>query len=152
MLETKNHPTESELSDFLENRLAPEIRRELEDHIAVCDDCLASIVSAYEVVENYGRNGRQKKGISGIMKKININWVTYKGKRMEYYTSKKNDHYRLIVRASWAKVNQNPEVKRVLLATGNLILRPDHHPPDDAPPSWHYFDIYMEIRSKLQHR
>jgi predicted NAD-dependent protein-ADP-ribosyltransferase YbiA (DUF1768 family) len=25
------------------------------------------------------------------------------------------------------KVRQNPEVKQVLLATGDLILRPDHH-------------------------
>ncbi len=84
------------------------------------------------------------------MKIMNINWVTYQGEKMEYQTNEKGDHYKLIVRASWAKINQNPEVKKVLLSTGNLILLPDHHQPADAPPAWHYFDIYMDIRKQLQ--
>jgi predicted NAD-dependent protein-ADP-ribosyltransferase YbiA (DUF1768 family) len=84
------------------------------------------------------------------MKKMGINWVTYRGRRMDYYTSDKGEHYRLIVRATRAKVEQNPEVRCVLLATGDLLFRPDHHQPSDAPPSWHYFDIYMEIRRELQ--
>jgi predicted NAD-dependent protein-ADP-ribosyltransferase YbiA (DUF1768 family) len=84
------------------------------------------------------------------MKKMGINWVTYKGRKMDYYVPTKNDHYDLIVRATRAKLAQNPEVRRVLLATGDLVLRPDHHQPADAPPSWHYFDIYMQLRKELQ--
>lgn len=83
------------------------------------------------------------------MKKMGINWITYQGKKMDYYTPQKGCHYHLIVRACWAKINQNPQVKQVLLETGDLILRPDHILPADAPPSWHYFDIYMEIRNQL---
>ncbi|MDA8243927.1 MAG: hypothetical protein M0025_07395 [Elusimicrobia bacterium] len=84
------------------------------------------------------------------MKKMGINWVTYRGKRMDYYVPYKGEHYDLIVRATEAKIAQNPEVERVLLATGNLVLRPDHHQPDDAPPSWRYFDIYTELRKALR--
>ncbi len=83
------------------------------------------------------------------MKKMGINWVTYHGKRMDYYVPDKGEHYDLIVRATRAKIEQNPEVKRILLATGDLVLRPDHHQPADAPPSWHYFDIYMGLRAAL---
>ena len=84
------------------------------------------------------------------MKKMGINWVTYRGKRMDYYVPEKGEHYALIVRATRAKVEQNPEVRKVLLATAGLKLRPDHHQPADAPPSWRYFDIYMELRGSLR--
>lgn len=68
---------------------------------------------------------------------------------MDYYIPQKGSHYDLIVRACREKINQNPEIKKVLLETGDLILRPDHILPTDAPPSWHYFDIYTEIRDQL---
>lgn len=83
------------------------------------------------------------------MKLMDINWVSYRGQRLDYYVQEKGEHYRLVVRAMRAKVAQNPEVKRVLLATGDLKLRPDHRQPPDAPPSWRYHDIYAEIRSGL---
>lgn len=82
------------------------------------------------------------------MKKMNIDWVTYQGRRMPYYHVGKGEHYDLIVRATREKVRQNPRVSEVLLATDSLVLRPDHHQPIDAPPAWHYFDIYMEIRDE----
>jgi hypothetical protein len=44
----------------------------------------------------------------------------------------------------------NPEVKRVLLATGDLILKPDHHQEPGAPAAWRYFEILTEIRTVLQ--
>ena len=47
-------------------------------------------------------------------------------------------------------MRQNPEVKKVLLATGDLILKPDHHQESNAPAAWHYFDILMQIRSELR--
>lgn len=84
------------------------------------------------------------------MKRINITWVSFEGKRFEYRPAKPGEHYKLIVAAMWEKVKQNPEVKRVLLATGDLILKPDHHQEPNAPAEWRYFEIWMQIRSELQ--
>ena len=84
------------------------------------------------------------------MRKMGIRWVTFEGRRMEYRSQSKADHYGLIVEAMRAKLEQNPRVREVLLATGNLILRPDHIQEPDSPPEWKYFEIWMEIRSELQ--
>ncbi len=84
------------------------------------------------------------------MEKMGINWVTFEGKKMDYRTKEKGDHYKLIVGAMEEKVKQNPEVKKVLLSTGDLKLRADHHPEPNAGPAWAYFDILMDIRGKLQ--
>jgi predicted NAD-dependent protein-ADP-ribosyltransferase YbiA (DUF1768 family) len=86
------------------------------------------------------------------MKRMGINWASFAGKRFRYRSLKPGEHYRLIVAATWAKVQQNPEVKNVLLATGDLILRPDHHSEPNAPPEWRYFEIWMQIRTRLQLR
>src|SRR5205823_14536464 len=67
------------------------------------------------------------------MKTMGITWVTFEGKRLEYKPRVPGEHYQLIVAATKEKVRQNPEVKKVLLATGNLVLRPDHHQEPDAP-------------------
>lgn len=84
------------------------------------------------------------------MKKMGIDWVTFEGKRMKYWTTEKGDHYKLIVLATREKVRQNANVRRVLMSTRGLKLRPDHHQPPDAPPSWHYYDILMQIRDGKQ--
>jgi predicted NAD-dependent protein-ADP-ribosyltransferase YbiA (DUF1768 family) len=84
------------------------------------------------------------------MRKMGIGWVTFEGKRMEYRSMKKAEHYWLIVEAMRAKLEQNPKVREILLATGDLVLRPDHIEEPDAPPEWQYFRIWMEIRSELQ--
>lgn len=83
------------------------------------------------------------------MKIMNINWVTYEGKKMPYRVIEKGEHYQLIRRAMQAKLDQNPEVKRLLKATGNLILRPDHDQGANVSPAWRYFEIWMEIRTEL---
>jgi predicted NAD-dependent protein-ADP-ribosyltransferase YbiA (DUF1768 family) len=84
------------------------------------------------------------------MKAMGITWVTFEGARFEYKPAQPGRHYQLVVAATWEKVLQNPEVKRVLLSTGDLILKPDHHQEPDAPAAWRYFDILMSIRSQLQ--
>ena len=84
------------------------------------------------------------------MKKQNENWVSYKGKKMTYKTSEKGEHYNLIKKIMWAKILQNPKIKKILLKTKNLKLIPDHKVKADAPPAWLYNVIWMEIRSKLQ--
>ncbi len=77
---------------------------------------------------------------------LGINWVTYRGQRLTYRTPHKGPHYELIERA---KLVQNPEVRRVLLGSGDLVLRPDHHQSDDAPPAWRYELIWMDIRAPI---
>ena len=84
------------------------------------------------------------------MAKMGIDWITFEGKRMPYKPAKPGEHYRLIEEATWAKVRQNPEVKRVLLATGDLVLKPDHHQEPNAPAAWRYYEILTKIREQLK--
>jgi hypothetical protein len=84
------------------------------------------------------------------MKKMGIGWVTFEGREIEYRPAVAGEHYRLIVAATLEKVRQNPDVKKVLLATGDLILKPDHHQEANPPAAWRYFEILTEIRSALQ--
>jgi predicted NAD-dependent protein-ADP-ribosyltransferase YbiA (DUF1768 family) len=84
------------------------------------------------------------------MQKMRIDWITFEGKQIPYKPSEPGEHYRLIVEATRAKVGQNPDVRRVLLSTGDLKLRPDHHQEKDAPAAWRYYDILMQIRDELR--
>jgi predicted NAD-dependent protein-ADP-ribosyltransferase YbiA (DUF1768 family) len=84
------------------------------------------------------------------LEKMGITWVSFEGRRFEYKPATPGEHYKLIVAATWEKVKQNPEVKKVLLSTGDLILKPDHHQEPNAPAAWKYYEILMQIRSELQ--
>ena len=84
------------------------------------------------------------------MAKMKIDWVTFEGKRMPYRSMTPGAHYDLIVAATRAKVDQNPEVKKVLLLTGDLILKPDHYEEPNAAPEWRYFEILTRIRAGLR--
>jgi hypothetical protein len=64
--ETGTHPEEAELADYLSNTLKGEDRKRVEDHIACCNDCLETVVSAHESVKTF------KKGKAKVMKKINV--------------------------------------------------------------------------------
>ena len=81
---------------------------------------------------------------------MKINWVTFRGHRLEYRSPVLGEHYQLIVAATWAKLGQNESVRKVLLQTGDLVLRPDHHEEPGAPPEWRYFELYMRIRAQLR--
>jgi predicted NAD-dependent protein-ADP-ribosyltransferase YbiA (DUF1768 family) len=84
------------------------------------------------------------------MQKMGIDWVTFDGRRMKYWSVEKGEHYRIIVAAMRAKLEQNPKVKEILLSTGNLILLPDHYQEKDPPAEWRYFQIWMDLRSELK--
>ena len=84
------------------------------------------------------------------MKTMGINWVTFAGEKMDYRAAGPSAFYKLIVAATREKVRQNPDVQKVLLATGNLILKPDHHQEPDTPAAWRYFEILTQIRTELQ--
>lgn len=64
-MDTKTHPGDVELADFLAGTLPAGKRQGLVDHIASCDECLAKIVSAHESV---GAKKRKAK----FMKNINL--------------------------------------------------------------------------------
>ena len=84
------------------------------------------------------------------MSQMGIGWVTFEGRQMEYRAAGQGEFYQLIVAATREKVRQNPAVQKVLLATGDLILQPDHHQETNAPAAWHYFTILTQIRTEMQ--
>ena len=101
-----------------------------------------SQMTAFEA-NRAGRAGEEN------MKKMGITWVSFEGKRFTYRSYTRGEHYRLIVAATKEKVRQNPEVKKVLLATGDLILKPDHYQEANAPAAWRYYEILTQIRTEL---
>jgi len=84
------------------------------------------------------------------MKLMGITWVTFEGKQFEYRPKQPGEHYQLIVEATKEKVRQNPEVQKVLLSTGDLVLKPDHHQGNNPPAAWRYYDILTKIRGDLK--
>jgi len=87
---------------------------------------------------------------SEAMNRLKINWVTFEGKQLPYRVQEKGPHYQIIKEATWAKVLQNPNVKEVLLKTGDLTLKPDHNQGANPSPAWKYYEILTEIRDQLK--
>ncbi len=85
-----------------------------------------------------------------IMAFLKIDWVTFEGQQMVYCSETPALHYQIIKEAMWEKVQQNPEVKAILLSTGDLKLRPDHHADGCKALEWRYYDIWMEFRALLR--
>jgi predicted NAD-dependent protein-ADP-ribosyltransferase YbiA (DUF1768 family) len=84
------------------------------------------------------------------MVRMGIAWVSFEGRRFEYRPARPGEHYALIAAAMREKIRQNPDVARVLLATGDLVLKPDHHEEPNARAAWRYCDILMQIRRELR--
>jgi len=87
---------------------------------------------------------------SANMRTMGIDWVTFEGQRLTYRARARGPHFDLIVSATREKVRQNSRVRAVLLATGDLVLRPDHDQDADPPPAWRYCEILMRIRDDLR--
>ena len=88
------------------------------------------------------------------MAKMGITWVTFEGRRERgpSRADPASNSHRLIVEATREKVRQNDNVRKVLLATGDLMLKPDHIQEADAPAAWRYYQILTMIRGELQRR
>ncbi len=84
------------------------------------------------------------------MRAMGIGWATFEGRRFPYRSAKPGRHHALVLAAMRAKLEQNPEVGKVLLATGDLVLRPDHRQAADDPPEWRYCEIWMRMREELR--
>jgi predicted NAD-dependent protein-ADP-ribosyltransferase YbiA (DUF1768 family) len=87
---------------------------------------------------------------SNAMRALGINYVTYQGRELPYRIAERGEHYDLIVRATRAKLEQHPQVKALLLRTGDLVLKPDHTQGPDTPPAWKYYEIWTMLRAELQ--
>ncbi|MEZ0230624.1 MAG: NADAR family protein [Planctomycetota bacterium] len=87
-----------------------------------------------------------------ILEKAGTVWMSYRGHRFEPRGSEEDRKYHLdlIARATRAKIDQNPAARDLLVKTGDLVLRPDHHPSKDATPAHYYFEILMKIRADLR--
>jgi predicted NAD-dependent protein-ADP-ribosyltransferase YbiA (DUF1768 family) len=85
------------------------------------------------------------------MNKLGIDWISFEGEQLRFKSDPKHidRHYELISGAIRAKAEQNPKVKEVLLATGDLKLRPNHFEDSDGTKSWQYYSIWMKIRESL---
>ena len=80
------------------------------------------------------------------MAALGINWVTFEGAQMKYWSHTKGPHYDLIREVIREKLLQNPRVLELLLSTDGLELMPDNFDSLRDLPAWRYFDIYGEIR------
>jgi peptidoglycan/xylan/chitin deacetylase (PgdA/CDA1 family)/predicted NAD-dependent protein-ADP-ribosyltransferase YbiA (DUF1768 family) len=82
------------------------------------------------------------------MRRLGVDWVSFEGRRFPYRPAQPGEHYQLIVAAMRAKLEQNPEVRRLLLSTGDLVLKPDHRQEPHAPAAWRYHEIWMQLRTE----
>tara|TARA_B100001971_G_C18268010_1_gene596227 strand:- start:65899 stop:66627 length:729 start_codon:yes stop_codon:yes gene_type:complete len=106
-----------------------------------------------EVKDQHGFEAKKAGDLANVVNRnAGINWVSYKGKRFNYkdFAEGSRYHLDLMKRAIRAKVMQNPEVKKLLIKTGDLTLLPDHKQGNNVPPSYLYFKILMQIRSDLK--
>ena len=87
---------------------------------------------------------------SDVMNKMDISWVTYLGRQIEFSTVQKGEAYQLITRAVWAKIEDNPEAKHMLMQTGDLVLRPDHDQGSEISAALKYYEILMDVRKQIK--
>jgi predicted NAD-dependent protein-ADP-ribosyltransferase YbiA (DUF1768 family) len=85
------------------------------------------------------------------MKKMGVSYVTFEGEKLIYKQPGESPFYKLIVQVMRAKLEQNEEVKSVLLRTGDLKLKPDHSPGPAELRAWQFHEIWMMFRAELQH-
>ena len=84
------------------------------------------------------------------MARMGITWVSFGRERFEYRPERPGRHYALIAAAMREKVRQNPDVRRALLSTGDLALKPDHREEPAVRAAWRYCDILMQIRGEVR--
>ncbi len=115
-----------------------------------------SVVWPYTRQQVYAMEGFEAKKAgdlaNALMKKLGIEWVTYRGRKIEYKGSGAKRHYNIIYKASKLKVMQNAEVKNLLLSTGDLKFIADHVQAADVPPAYKYHEIYMKVRNEIRTR
>ncbi len=89
---------------------------------------------------------RAGKAANKILEENGIRWISYKGKRLFYKGRDQRAHFKIIRRATIAKIEQNEVVRKVLMETRGLKLLPDHKQSKDATKAYRYFEIYENLR------
>ncbi len=89
---------------------------------------------------------------SNIFKKYKLKNVNWNEHFFDYVDRAEGSqfHLGLIKRALRAKLDQNSGLWALLMKTGCLTLKPDHKMSENDPPSYHYYKIFMELRSERQ--
>lgn len=109
---------------------------------------------AYTRAQVFAMSGFESKHAGDLananMKKLGIKWITYRGQKIVYNGADAPVHYELILRACRAKLDQNPQLTKLLLSTKNLTFFADHKQTPDSLPSYKYHEIYMKLRGELQ--
>lgn len=106
----------------------------------------------YQRTELYDLHGFESKkagdAANAINKQYGFKLVSYKKKHFDYKDMSvgSNLHYQIIKKAIKAKVEQNPAIKKLLMQTKGLVLKPDHKQGLNLPKSYYYHEILMEIR------
>ena len=106
-----------------------------------------------EVNTLYGWDAKKAGDMANsIMRDHGIKWVSYNQERFNYKDMHRGSdiHYNIIYAAIKEKVYQNKSIKKLLLQTECLKLRPDHRIKKTAPSSYRYHQILMKIRRTLQ--
>jgi hypothetical protein len=89
---------------------------------------------------------------NALLRQLGIAWISYQGNRFEYRDGGPGsaEHYRIIRRATEAKLAQNPKIREVLKKTCGLTLRMDHDDPGAALfKAYATANLYMELREPL---
>ena len=113
-----------------------------------------SVVWPFTREQVYAMSGFDSKAAGDLananMKKLGINWITYKGQKIEYKGSGIQRHYQIILEASQAKIAQNVDLRKLLISTGQLKFLPDHQQQVNPHPAYLYHEIYMKIRLDIK--
>lgn len=85
-----------------------------------------------------------------LMEANDANWVTFEGEKIPFVQKTPGKHHDLILNALIEKIRQNPKAMEILLKTKDLKLLPDHEISPKAAREWHYYSLWMDIRSDIQ--
>lgn len=89
---------------------------------------------------------------NAILHRLAITWISYQGRRLQFRdgAAGSDEHYRIIRRATEAKLAQNPEIQILLKKTCGLKLRMDHDDPSAGRfPAYATARIYTDLREPL---
>ncbi|MFA6236865.1 MAG: hypothetical protein WC635_06010 [Bacteriovorax sp.] len=86
-----------------------------------------------------------------IYKANKFSLINYKDHKFNYNDGRAGSafHLDLITKAITGKINQNPAIKKLLIQTKGLILKPDHKMKEDSLGSYKYHEILMKIRDEI---
>jgi hypothetical protein len=87
-----------------------------------------------------------------IYKENNLKNISWGSHFFDYndFSTGSDYHYNLMKNAMKAKLEQTPGLWELLLKTKCLKLLPDHKVNENNPASYHYYKIFMELRSLRQ--